>query len=309
MTSTNTFASGVNAMSGDASVMIFTILVAAGVAACLGLAYRYWKQRSIAKSFEFKPRLLKIGIVTSLVDEAICPEIGAAFEGFLRETLEILASRMGCSADISLVPASKVEVALNDKIYDFVMVDGNAALTFSSRVELLPCYVSSLTALALVFWEKMPHHLVTLQDFAYYPDNMTGVIKNSLEEHYLNMFDTIPLRRAESFTRLVVDLKLGLIRAGLLRMEQAKALKNEYASIRFVPVSLQKQCFIQDEKIAVLRTEKALLRELERRIITLRREGAMKKIHAKWFANLRPNLPPRKEAESLKDQSQQQQAS
>jgi len=286
MTIVSTIMSALEAQ-GISSALAFGLLA---VLVVLGVAALLWRRgiRGITLSTK---KVLNVGVVTSLIEEAISPEIAAAFDGFMRETIEILASRMGRSAVVCTIPADKVEQALLDKRYDCVIVDGNAALTYTSRVELLTCYVSSLTALALIFWDKIPHHMMTLQDYAQYPSNGTAVLKNSLEEHYLSMFDTIPIRRCDTFTRLVVDLKLGLVRAGLVRMEQAKALKNEYAQVRYMPVSLQKQCFVQDERIAVLRSNKELSKELEMYCAMLRREGIIKKIHAKWFANVRPRLP------------------
>lgn len=254
------------------------------------LVYRFWQHR---KAQAAKPvrKVLSVGVVTSLIDDAISPEIGAAFDGFMRETIEILASRMETTARIQTVKPADIEKHLLDGSLDFVIADGNVSLTFSSKIELMPCYVSSLSSLALIFWDKMPHHMLTLNDFAFYANNATAVLRNSLEEHYLSMFESIKVKRVDTLTRLVVDLKLGIVRAGLVRMEQAKALKHDYSAIKFMPVSLQKQCFIQDEKIAVARANKDLIKELEVRTTSLRREGIMKKIHAKWFAGLRPRLP------------------
>jgi len=274
---------------GGANTLILAGII--GVGLLMYSAYHFWFKQNAFGLRNKTPKPFKIGLVTSLTDEAISPEIGVAFNGFMNETIDILASRMGSSAIIHKLAPEDVEQALNSNSIDFAIVDGNTALTFSSKIEIMPCYVSSLNALALIFWEKMPHHMMTLQDFAYYPGSGTGVLKNSLEEHYLAMFDTITIRRADTLTRLVVDLKLGLIRAGLVRMEQAKALKVDYANIKFMPVSLQKRCFIQDEKIAVARARKELIRDLEKHVSLLRREGIMKKIHAKWFSMVHPQPP------------------
>ncbi|MDQ5890277.1 MAG: arginine transport system substrate-binding protein [Candidatus Dependentiae bacterium] len=285
---------------GDMTQLLLFGAVAVVLLVGVVLVYRFWQHRkATVASFAPARQVLSIGVVTSLINDAISPEIGAAFDGFMRETLDILASRMGSTARVQMIEPAQVEQALVDGTLDFVIVDGNIALTFSSKIELMPCYVSSLSALALVFWDKVPHHMMTLQDFAYYPANGTAVLKNSLEEHYLSMFETIKVRRVDTLTRLVVDLKLGLVRAGLVRMEQAKALKHDYSAIKFMPVSLQKQCFIQDEKIAASRANKALIKELEYRTTLLRREGIMKKIHGKWFAGLRPRLPKALEPSSV----------
>ncbi|MDQ5940335.1 MAG: hypothetical protein QG632_61 [Candidatus Dependentiae bacterium] len=289
---------------GDSSQLLLLGAIVVGLLIGVALVYRFWQHRK-AKGLHPVRQVLSVGVVTSLIDDAISPEIGAAFDGFMRETIEILASRMGSTARIQPIKPADIEKALVDGTLDFVIADGNVALTFSSKVELMPCYVSSLSSLALIFWDKMPHHMLTLHDFAFYANNSTAVLRNSLEEHYLSMFESIKVKRVDTLTRLVVDLKLGIVRAGLVRMEQAKALKHDYSAIKFMPVSLQKQCFIQDEKIAVARANKDLIKELEVRTAGLRREGIMKKIHARWFAGLRPRLP---KAEVPAEEAQVQQS-
>jgi len=238
---------------------------------------------------------LRVGVVTSLINEAITPEIEEAFQGYLRESIEVLGSRIGSAVNIKEVAPHNVERALSEGLFDIVVVDGNSALTFSSKVELMPYHISSLNALALVFWDKMPHHMLTLADYANYPLNTTAVLKNSLEESYLAIFEKIKMRRVDTLTRLVVDLKLGLVRAGLVRMEQAKAMKMEYPSIKFMPVSLSNQCFVQDERLALSRANKDFLQEVEKKIALLRREGVLKKIHSRWFMGLRPRFQPKAE--------------
>lgn len=235
-------------------------------------------------------RELRVGVVTSLINEAISPEIEEAFQGYLRESVEVLGSRLGSAVTIKEIAPHSVERALSEDALDLVVVDGNSALTFSSKIELMPYHISSLNALALVFWDKLPHHMLTLADFANYPNNTTAVLRNSLEESYLAVFENIKMRRVDSLTRLVVDLKLGLVRAGLVRMEQAKAMKLEYNSIKFMPVSLTNQCFVQDERLAISRSNKEFIREIEQKISVLRREGVLRKIHSRWFMGLRPRL-------------------
>lgn len=284
-------------------------LLAIGLAGYL--LYRSRQRKNTTGAYQPARKVLNVGIVTPLMHEAISPEIEKAFRGYMRESIDILASRMGCVAEISVIDPEAVEHDLIDGHLDLVVVDGNSALTFSSRIELMPYYVSSLNALALIFWDKIPHHMLTLQDFASYPNNVTGVIKNSLEEHYASMFDTIKVRRVESLTRMVVDLKLGLARAGLVRMEQAKALKNDYAAIKFMPVSLTNHCFVQDERIALARNNKAFIKDLEVKVSQLRREGVLKKIHAQWFVGLRAEAKKQQqlpESEMIVDVSRDQNA-
>ncbi len=256
---------------------------------------RFFHSTGSAKNKTFTParKELRIGVVTSLINEGITPEIEEAFQGYLRESLEVLGSRLGSAVVIKELQPHSVERALADGLVDLVVVDGNSALTFSSKIELLPYHISSLNALALIFWDKIPNHMMTLADYAHYSNNSTAVLKNSLEESYLAIFEKIKMRRVDTLTRLVVDLKLGLVRAGLVRMEQAKAMKLEYPAIKFMPVSLTNQCFVQDERLALSRANKEFIKEVELKISALRREGVLKKIHSRWFLGLRPQFHPK----------------
>jgi ABC-type amino acid transport substrate-binding protein len=277
----------------SATLVLFSTSVVVG--AGLYALYRFFTRPRLftplrGRLFTPARKELRIGVVTSLINEAITPEIEQAFQGYMRESMEVLGSRLGAAVSIKELAPYSVERALSEGSLDIVVVDGNSALTFSSQIELMPYHISSLNALALVFWDKIPHHMLTLADYANYPLNTTAVLKNSLEENYLAIFEKIKMRRVDTLTRLVVDLKLGLVRAGLVRMEQAKAIKMEYPAIKFMPVSLTNQCFVQDERLAMSRANKDFIKEVEQKISVLRREGVLKKIHSRWFMGLRPQF-------------------
>ena len=120
-------------VQGGASVLVLAGTI--GVGLLIYSAYRFWLNRTALGLSSKTSPILRIGLVTTLTDEAISPEIGVAFNGFMNETIEILASRMGKSAQINKIAPEDVEAALNDNSIDFVIVDGNTALTFSSKIE------------------------------------------------------------------------------------------------------------------------------------------------------------------------------
>jgi ABC-type amino acid transport substrate-binding protein len=226
---------------------------------------------------------LVIGVTSSLYEEALNPEIENQFRGYLSDVSKSAGAVMASTVSVADVQAEDVADILKKGSVDAVIVDGTTASTMSPEIELMSCYLSSLHSLALVFWDKSPHSISSLKDFAFYANNFTGVVKDSIEDHYLSRFKGIEVKHADSLTNTVIDLKLGIVRAILVKMTDADRIRREYKNARVIPISLQEKGFIQEERLAVLRANTELVREFEQAFATLRRKGTLKTVHKRWF--------------------------
>lgn len=262
------------------TILLFLTAVIVIGGACW-LAYRaLMRWRAQRQREQNKP--LRVGL-PSLEDFALSEEIGQAFRSFMSDVMTEVGHRLHRRVEVIELPAAEYEAALANKKVDAFVLDGTQAARASDKVDTVACYTTALSSLALVFWDKMPYHVQSLQDFSCYPYNSTVVVGDSLEEHYLSMFDSIRARRVESITDLILQLKLGLVRAGLMRIEHVHCLKREYGNLKYVPVSLQKDCLIQDEKIGVARGNQDLLVALEHTLAKMRRDDTVRRLHTKWF--------------------------
>jgi len=246
------------------------------------MLYRKIRTRLYGGLFEQEP--LRVGF--SEGDESLLPaEISKAFRGFMVDLIFVLGKQVGRKVELKDIPKDRAEKALIEKDLDMVIVDQQRTLDESDKVKVIPCHTASLTSLVLIFWDRVPYHIVSLHDFMYYPNNTTVVLKNSLEDHYLALFKGIKTRRVVSLTQLVVDLKLGIVRAGLVRVEYAYFLKREYANIKIMPIALHKQCVIQDERLGLARDNQSLILEVESKMAHLRKNGTVENLYQKWFGN------------------------
>lgn len=227
---------------------------------------------------------LTVGIpVSARPEEGVASKFDEAVSGFMRDMVMVLGAKMGRAVVVKELLSSEVEIALTSKRVDVALLDGNAAIARAASLEYIPCHTTMLTSLALVFWDKMPHHMMTIQDFAYYPYNSTVVLRNSLEERYISMFDSVQVKCVDTLTQLVVDLKVGTVRAGLVRLEQARVLRQEYSNIKVLPVSLNKRCVVQGEKVVVARENADLVTQVSKKMATLARTKSLDELHHKWF--------------------------
>lgn len=206
-----------------------------------------------------------------------------ATQGFIRDMIKVLGTKMGRAIAIAHIPAHEVSVALTSRRIDVAVVDGDTATQRSADLEYLACRITTLSSLGLVFWDKMPHHVTTVQDFACYQYNSTAVVKDSYEECYVGMFEALEVAYVESLTDLITNIKAGTVRAGLVRLEQAHVLRTEFENIKIMPVSLGKRCVMQAEHIVVARENSELVSLVRRTLERTHRTKALDSLKKQWF--------------------------
>ena len=184
---------------------------------------------------------------------------------FIRDVMTELGSRMGREIAIAPIADSSSGVdALERNELDIVVMDGISAMQRSTEIDVVSCQTHMLSSFALVFWDKVPHHVSSLQDFTYYPNNITVVLEKSSERRFLKQFSGIRTSPVESVTDFIIQLKLGLARAGLMRIEHVHSLRREYANLKYVPVCIHQHDALQGERIGVAYKNKALLGHIEK---------------------------------------------
>lgn len=263
--------------------LMFFVTLSLGLIVVGIYAYRLFAQRRATQRRD-RHEPLRVGLPAAS-DFGLADEIGASFRSFMAELLTQAGHRLHRHVQIIELPLAEYEQALTRKKVDLFILDGVEGARATSTVDTVACATRALSSLALVFWDKMPYHVQSLEDFSYYRYNSTAVVSNSIEEQYLSSFEDIPTHRVKSVADLIVQLKLGLVRAGLMRVEHVNCLKRAYGNLKYVPVSLQKECGIQDEKIGIVHSNTELRLSLEKVLAQMRRDDTVRHLHSKWFGS------------------------
>ena len=122
-----------------------------------------------------------------------------------------------------------------------------------------------------------------MQDFTYYPNNITVVLEKSSERRFLKQFSGIRTSPVESVTDFIIQLKLGLARAGLMRIEHVHSLRREYANLKYVPVCIHQHDALQGGALSCIQKQSAP-GHIEKNLVKMRQDQTMRHLHDKWFA-------------------------
>lgn len=227
-------------------------------------------------------KVLTVGVPTD-GNEQLTASVQRTQRGFAKDLLTTLGERLQSRVIVISQPAAQLEKSLTEGKIDMMLLGGKNRLQTSDIIEELLCYSTSVESLALLFWDKMPSQVLSLQDYAYYTSNTTVVIKDSFEDHYLSAFDGIALERTDSQVDFMAKLKMGLVRSGLMRLEHANCVRAEYPNIKTIPVTLHKRCVVTDERLCVVRENHELFAQVDHELARMHDDGAVTNLRTKWF--------------------------
>lgn len=224
---------------------------------------------------------LRVGFASS----QISPALKTAYHGFMIEYLKQLGSRMRCRVTIAPVTPKRYIDDLASKKLDLIVLDKEDFSDAHDGLDIIPCRVSEYNSLTLIFWDKVPYQVASLNDYAHYSHNSTGAIAGSYESEFLAKYPEIEVKTVNSLHELIVDLKLGTVRAALVSYDQVNQLESRYGLLKILPVPLDSHGVVMfDEKLAVSRDKQRLRDEINRRIDQMSKDKTIARLHRKWFA-------------------------
>lgn len=212
--------------------------------------------------------------------------VEAAYKGFMQEMLSKIAALLSHPLEFTIVVRDSLKQKLLNKETDIVVLDPSFGEFLDEAITIIPCNTTVLTTFALLVWDKVPVHVSSLHDLCFYPNNKTAVTKGSVEEEYLRNYPDIPVREVSEESEIFVELKLGMIRFGLVKIDQAQRLVNSNPNLKMIPISLNKQFLTHDEKLAVRAEDTQLISDIRKSLDMLRENRTLSKLHFEWFNNI-----------------------
>lgn len=209
--------------------------------------------------------------------------VAKAREGFITDFLGALGEATERQVVVTQVSASEMEELVHNKTLDCVIVDAFSPLVIKKSITSIPCSSSAVKTLALLFWEKAPFQVTSLSDFSHYADNMTAVVRGTFEEHYLSLYTGIRQRRLDSIDHVVADVKLGVVRAGLIRYEDAYGIRRLQENLKVLPIAIDEKAMIPDEFLCAPNGNLEVIELLTRGVAKLKSTNQMNELYQTWF--------------------------
>jgi ABC-type amino acid transport substrate-binding protein len=242
---------------------------------CSYLFYLWWDNRV----FDAQLPPLKVGI-----PDEHTTMFSSNARGFFQELVTLVGRRLRRRVRVVPLPAAKLESALHDGAIDIMCASSDHAFTNEAALEKLSCYSTNTDSLSLVFWDRMPSQVSSLQDYVYYPSNSTIVMRDSFEDQYVSTFNGVEVHRADSLNDFIIELKTGLVRSGLVLSRYVHSLRAEYPNLKAVQVAGHKRCLVHNELLCVPRKNHSLVLQLDHRLAQMHEDKTIRQLQKKWFS-------------------------
>lgn len=245
--------------------------------------YRVCQKSFFSRLFSGDRPVLKIGILPREHIRAYS-FLSKAQEGFANDILKSLGHVVRRQIVLIEVSASEIEAQLHDGTIDCAMLDSRSeSLLMSENLTAIACYSNSISSLSMLYWEKALQQVTSLDEYEFYGVNSTAVIRNTFAEHYLSLHTDIEMRRVANIDQMVAEIKLGTVRAGLLRFEDGFWAKNNYSNMKIIPISISPSSIVQDEYLCCSNSNQETVQMVSQAIRALERLGVLDEHYRQWF--------------------------
>jgi len=158
-------------------------------------------------------------------------------------------------------------------------------ITPSRKKELLmvPYHGDSSTAFCLIFWEKIPEGIESLEDLEKLSNPTVCVGTGTTAEAYLNQYPKIGSKSFEGSLSCLMDVKYGKSSATLVEADVAEYLQKQHKEVKLLPVPLVKGESLAGFGIGINKNNPILFQKISETIQEMKTTGAMKSLEDKWF--------------------------
>lgn len=205
------------------------------------------------------------------------------FEGFDVDIAQAIAQKLGKKLEIidtgSLAP---LFVSLEQEKIDLIL--SGLDITPKRRQELAMIQYTGdmIDTFALVFWEKVPTGITTMQDLCTLKNPIVCYEPGSSIDDYIKQFEFIDQKPLSQTSEVILDIKYGKSTAGMLDSRVAAQAARQNPEIKVVQIPLPADYQLYGMGIALKKENTTLKQNVERIITELKQDGTIKKLELLW---------------------------
>lgn len=208
--------------------------------------------------------------------------------GFDVDLAHLIAQKMGKKVVIRDMEFEGLIIALNQGKIDLIISAMNITPSRSKEIFMIPYHGEATDHFTLIFWNKIPDNVHTIEDLAKIPDASICAEVGSVHEEYINRYNKII--RVKSFPGILnalIDVKYGKSLALLVEPDIAGYLKKKHAEIKTLPITLPPDVAVEGLGIGVSKKNKSLYDEVSHIIQELKKSGELQNIEDQWFGGVK----------------------
>src|SRR5581483_6429051 len=135
---------------------------------------------------------------------------------------------------------------------------------------------------SLIFWDKIPSAITSIEDIQHIPDAIVCVEMGSLKESFLDKYRFITKKRMNSVVDMILDLCFGKSLAALADSRIARRLKMQNDQLQLLSVPLPPEHQVCGCGIAMNKNNTQCARSVARIVDDMIHDGTLKQLEVKW---------------------------
>lgn len=203
--------------------------------------------------------------------------------GFDIEIAETIAKKLQKTLVIKDMEFEGEILSLKQGKIDLIISGMNITPSRLKEILMVPYHGEEATSLSLIFWNKIPSVVNTIEDIALLPNPTVSVESGAIPETYISRYTNINAKSFQGALGPLMDVKYGKSAANLVEPDVAEYLKKQHPEIKILNVPLPKEETIMGFGIGIKKENQELFQQIQMIIQGLKASGELKQLEDKWF--------------------------
>lgn len=207
----------------------------------------------------------------------------AEYQGLDIDIANEIAKKLNKKLVIKDMDTAMLMTALNQGKVDFAMTGLCITSDRLEKIMMVPYQGETITELPLVFWNKIPEGITSLEDIKKIPNAIICVEAGSAQEDFIKQYKDLNIKESNP-TESLLNLKYGKALACLLEPSIFADFKTKYPNLKAINIPLDEKNQIFGNGIGIKKDNKQLISKIEAIIKELKDNGFIAQCQNRWIA-------------------------
>ncbi len=205
------------------------------------------------------------------------------FEGFDVDVAREIAQKLNKKLVIKDMSLASLLLALQQNKLDLVLSGLGMTGARLEKMNMIHYCGNPRKTGYLVFWQKAPSTIKTIEDLKQFPDAVICVEPGSWQEDFLVEYPFLSLKNMSAMSDIVMDLKFGQSFAAFLDPDIVPSLQAKSPELKVVEIPLNEKYQSAGNGIAINKNNQILTADIARIVNDLKKDNTLKRLENRWF--------------------------
>lgn len=203
--------------------------------------------------------------------------------GFDVEVAAHIASQLGKTLVIKEMEFDAEILSLKQGKIDLIISGMDITPSRLKEIAMIPYHGEASAELSLLFWEKIPEGIHSLEDMAVLSNPIVSVESGTTPEKCLKHYPHIQIKTFQGAFDPLMDVKFGKSTACLVGSSVAQYLQQTFPEVKIVTIPLPEEETVLGCGIGIKKDNVAFQEQVQAIIQDFKASGELHQLEEKWF--------------------------